>query len=94
MKNYNAGDEKAELVAKYREQVGRQRAEAYGQQVRDAAERERNREALRFWDVPEEKKGSLRRGHEEDRKRREKARGKTEKIKVYATPDLKSRWSE
>ena len=101
VQHYNAGDEKVELVANYRERVGRQRAEAYGQQVRDKAEREGNREAVRCWDVDGEGKGRLRRVREEegrrvlDEDRRGKAkRGKTEKIRVYATPDLKSRWSE
>lgn len=94
MQNYNASDEKAEVVASYREQVGRQRAEAYGQQVRDAAEREGNREALRYWDVADEGKGRLRRVHDEEERRGKATRGKTEKIKVYATSDLKSRWSE
>lgn len=90
-KHYNAGDEKAALVKNYRVEVGRKRAEMYRQQVRDAAERDGNREALRFYDVHEEK-GRLRRPRDEERWGEAK-RGKTEKIKVYATSDLKSRWS-
>lgn len=92
LKHYDANDEKAQLNAHYREHVRRKRADAYGQQVRDAAERERNREALKYYDV-HSKKERLRRPHDEERRRRA-AVEKTEEIRVYASPDLKSRWSE
>lgn len=86
------GDEKASLRRRYNEHVGRKRAEAYGQEVRDAAERERNRHALRVYDV-HEKRGNLRRPRDEEEGRRKERRGKGEKIWVYASPDLTSRWS-
>ena len=91
MKNFNGDDEKAKLAASYREQAGRKRTEACRQQGRDEAEREGNREALRCYDV-HEKKGSLRRLRDEEGMRKG-GKGKTERIKVYASPDLKSRWS-
>ncbi|KAF6218589.1 hypothetical protein HO133_005940 [Letharia lupina] len=67
--------------------------EAYAQQVRDEAERERNREALKYYNV-HVKRGNLRRPHDDDERRKEAARAKREMIKVYASPDLKSRWSD
>lgn len=84
--------QKAKLDVHYKEHVRRKRAEAYGQQVRDVAEREQNREALKYYDV-HSRKEKLRRPHDEERRRRAAA-GKTEEIRVYASPDLKSTWSE
>lgn len=92
LKHYDANDEKAKAKTHYNKHVGRKLEEAYRHQVRDAAERERHCEALKYYDV-HEKRGNLRRPHDEER-RRKAAAGKTEKIKVYASPDLKSRWSD
>ncbi len=95
MKHYNADDAQAKLKTHYNAHVGRKVEEAYGQQVRDAAERDRHRGALKTYDV-HEKKERLRRPHDEERRRKEAAAGgrKTERIRVYASPDLKSRWSD
>lgn len=93
LKHYGADDEKARCKTRYKEHAGRERAEDYRQQVRDAAERERHREALTYYDV-HENKGSLKRPHDEEARRKKAAAGKKEKIKVYASPDLKSRWSD
>lgn len=92
MKHYNADDAQAKLKTHYN--AGRKLEEAYGQQVRDAAERERHRGAVKTYDV-HEKKERLRRPHNEERRRKEAAAGgKTERIRVYASPDLKSCWSD
>lgn len=93
LKHYAADDEKAKLKTHYTEHLGRKRAEGYGQQVRDEAERERNREALKYYNV-HVKRGNLRRPHDDGERRKEAARAKREMIKVYASPDLKSRWSD
>ena len=87
LKHYNANDAQAKLKTQYNAHVGRKLEEAYGQQVRDAA-------ALKNYDA-HEKKEKLRRPHDEERRRKEAAAGrKTERIRVYASPDLKSCWSD
>lgn len=92
MENYDAdaGGEKARLRAKYMEHVGRKRAEAYGRQGMvgcKAEERVRKggESGVGGYDGCEEERGRVGRGCE-------KGRGET--IRVYASPDLKSRWSE
>lgn len=83
------------LRKRYDEHVGRKRrAEACGrEEVRDAAERERNRRALEGYDVQEEK-GNGRRVRDEGEGRKRAGGGKREEIKVYASRDLKSHWSD
>ena len=89
MKHYDADeDEKARLRRRYDEHVGRKRAEAYGQEVRNAAEREANRRALGAYGG-RDKRGNLGRPRDEEEFRR---RAKGEKIRVYAGPDITSRW--
>lgn len=81
-------EEKARCRRRYNEQVGRRRAEAYGQEVRDAGERERHRQALRCHDDVHGEKRNLRRLRDEE-SREKAASGKRERIRVYASPDLR-----
>ena len=102
MENYDAdaGGEKARLRAKYMEHVGRKRAEAYGRQgmVGCKAE-ERGRKGgergVGGYDGCEEERGRVGWGGGrgwEGMGRGGREGGET--IRVYASPDLKSRWSE
>ena len=94
MENYDAdaGGEKARLRAKYMEHVGRKRAEAYARQgmVGCKAE-ERGRKGgergVGGYDGCEEERGCEKGG----RGRKKGAKGRGETIRVYASPDLKSR---
>lgn len=92
LKHYNPDAEKAKMKTSHKEYMGRKRADAYGQQLRDLTERERNCEALKFYDV-HEKRGNLRRPRDEEASRKRAAGGKREKIRVYASPEVTSRWS-
>ncbi|CAF9941597.1 MAG: hypothetical protein ALECFALPRED_009240 [Alectoria fallacina] len=77
-----ADAEKVKVWKRYDEHVGRKRrrAEAQGrEEVRDVAERERKRRALEGYDGQGDKGNR---------------RGRREEIKVYASRDLKSHWSD
>ena len=91
LEHYNANDKKACIRRRYKGKVGRKWAEAFGQQVKDEAERDRHRGAVGCRDV-HEKRGNMRGAHAEEGRRKEAA-GRTEEIRVYASPDLKLRRS-
>ena len=81
------------LKKRYDEHVGRKRAaEAYGR--REEVQRERGRRALEGYDDGQGGKGNGRRARDEGEGRTRAARGKQEEIKVYASRDLKSHWSD
>ena len=82
------------LKKRYDEHVGRKRAaEAYGR--REEVQRERGRRALEGYDDDGQgEKGNGRRARDEGEGRKRAAGGKREEIKVYASRDLKSHWSD